>query len=148
MSDNTERATLAAFTALGAEIARLQRELEAERASVGVASERSREWRDRCDEMQRELRAQQGENNLLRDECAALREQLAQATQDDALPTWASVQRLMVKSGVNAIGRGMSDALWYAYVTDGTGFRARPTLAEAATEAANAWAQTRGEGRA
>lgn len=92
MSDNTERATLAAFTALGAEIARLQRELEAERASVGVASERSREWRDRCDKMQRELRAQQGENNLLRDECAALREQLAQATQDDALPTWAQTR--------------------------------------------------------
>lgn len=142
MSDNTERATLAAFTALGAEIARLQRELEAERASVGVASERSREWRGRCDKMQRELRAQQGENNLLRDECAALREQLAQATQDDALPTWASVQRLMVQSGVNSIRR-LDPFRWRA-VSEGREW-VGDSLAEAAVPAANAWAAAHGK---
>ena len=120
MSDTNTAALVAAIETLGAEIVSLRGEVQ---------------WyADRAAE-------REAENDRLR-------EQLAQATQDDALPTWASVQRLMVKSGVDAIGRGMSDALWYAYVTDGTDYHARPTLAEAATEAANAWAQTRGEGRA
>jgi len=96
-----------------------------------------------------EIVAQRGETQWYADRAAEreaendrLREQLAQATQDDALPTWASVQRLMVKSGVNSIRR--LDTFRWRVVSEGREY-VGDSLAEAATAAANAWAAAHGK---
>ena len=114
MSDTNTAAIVAAIETLGAEI---------------VAQRNETQWyADRAAE-------REAENDRLR-------EQLAQATQDDALPTWASVQRLMVKSGVNSIRR-LDPFRWRA-VSEGREW-VGDSLAEAATAAANAWAVAHGK---
>lgn len=127
--DNTDAATLAAFQALGAEIASLRYQLAAQTERADELLRDASRLAGERDEMQRHLQQQIAENNGLRYELAQI------------VPTvWENVQRVMVQSGILRIERNRRTLEWIVDIGGGgDGVFIRGTLTAAANAATNAW---------